>query len=39
MKVGVALDKDKKGFGIKQVDEPNGQNNNNDDGQKNQKNG
>ncbi len=39
MKVGVTLDKDKKGVvGIKQVNEPNGQNNN-DDGQKNQKNG
>lgn len=52
MKVGVTLDKDKKGVvGIKQVNEPNGQNNNgnngngqngngqNGNGQKNQKNG
>ena len=42
MKVGVALDKDKKNVvGIKQVNEPNGPNNNgqNGNGQKNQKNG
>ncbi|MFO0824771.1 MAG: RNA polymerase sigma factor [Gemmataceae bacterium] len=39
MKVGVALDKDKKGVvGIKQVNEPNGQNNDGNNGQKNQKN-